>query len=65
VVISNNASPEIIWGLGGSEENHQLHHCCWTGRVDEREEEGVLCVFYKAIKVSNYKVKTISPRYEN
>ena len=21
------------------EEDHQLHHCCWTGRVDEREEE--------------------------
>ena len=18
---------------------HQLHHCCWTGRVGEREEE--------------------------
>ena len=25
--------------LGGPEEDHQLHHCCWTGRVDEREEE--------------------------
>ena len=33
------ASPEIIWGLGGPEEDHQLHHCCWTGRVGEREEE--------------------------
>jgi len=21
------------------EEDHQLHHCCWTGRVGEREEE--------------------------
>jgi len=20
-------------------EDHQLHHCCWTGRVREREEE--------------------------
>ena len=20
-------------------EDHQLHHCCWTGRVGEREEE--------------------------
>ena len=29
----------IIWGLGGPEEDHQLHHCCWTGRVGEREEE--------------------------
>jgi len=29
----------IIWGLGGPEEDHQLHHCCWTGRVSEREEE--------------------------
>ena len=26
-------------GLGGPEEDHQLHHCCWTGRVGEREEE--------------------------
>ena len=39
VAISNSASPENIWGLGGPEENHQLHHCCWTGRVSEREEE--------------------------
>jgi len=31
--------PETIWGLGGPEEDHQLHHCCWTGRVSEREEE--------------------------
>jgi len=27
------------WGLGGPEEDHQLHHCCWTGRVGEQEEE--------------------------
>jgi len=39
VAISNSASPEIIWGIGGPEEDHQLHHCCWTGRVGEREEE--------------------------
>jgi len=39
VAISNSASPEIICGLGGPEEDHQLHHCCWTGRVGEREEE--------------------------
>jgi len=26
-------------GIGGPEEDHQLHHCCWTGRVSEREEE--------------------------
>ena len=26
-------------GLGGPEEDHQLHHCCLTGRVGEREEE--------------------------
>jgi len=38
VAISNSASPEIIWGLGGPEKDHQLHHCCWTGCVDEREE---------------------------
>ena len=29
----------VITGLGGPEEDHQLHHCCWTGRVSEREEE--------------------------
>jgi len=34
VAISNSASPEIIWGLGGPEEDHQFHHCCWTGRVE-------------------------------
>jgi len=39
VAISNSASPEIIWGLGGPEEDHQLHHCCCTCRVGEREEE--------------------------
>ena len=47
VAFSNSASPEIIWGLGGPEEDHQLHHCCWTGRVSEREEEeetGHLCL---------------------
>ena len=39
MAISNSASPEIVWVLGGPEEDHQLHHCCWTGRVSEREEE--------------------------
>ena len=39
VAISNSASPEIIWGLGRPEEDHQLHHCCWTGRVGQQEEE--------------------------
>ena len=39
MAISNSASPELIWGLEGPEEDHQLHHCCWTGRVGEREEE--------------------------
>ena len=39
MAFSNSASPEIIWGLGGPEEDHQLHHCCWTGLVSEREEE--------------------------
>ena len=29
----------MIWGLGGFEEDHQLHHCCWTGRVGEREDD--------------------------
>ena len=32
-------SYSISSGLGGPEEDHQLHHCCWTGRVSEREEE--------------------------
>jgi len=29
----------IQWGLGGPEEDHQLHHCCWAGRVGEQREE--------------------------
>ena len=49
MAISNSASPEIIWGLGGPEEDHQLYHCCWTGRVGrvgerEEEEEGCICI---------------------
>ena len=39
MAISNSASPEIIWRLGGPEEDHQLDHCCWTGREGKREEE--------------------------
>jgi len=39
VAISNTTSPDIIWGLGGPEEDHQLHQCCWTGRVGKREED--------------------------
>ena len=36
----------IVWGLWGPEEDQQLHHCCWTGRVGEREEVEVttLCM---------------------
>jgi len=45
VAISYSASPEIIWGLGGPEEDHQLHHCCWTGRVSEQEKEEDRWVF--------------------
>jgi len=45
VAISNSASPEIIGGLGGPEEDHQRHHCCWTGRVSEREEETEMTLF--------------------
>ena len=37
--VTDTNQSEIIWGLGGPEEDHQLHHCCWTGRVSEREEE--------------------------
>ena len=38
----------VITGLGGPEEDHQLHHCCLTGRVGEREEEeeGDFLYFY-------------------
>ena len=36
---SGQSCNEIIWGLGGPEEDHQLYHCCWTGRVGEGEEE--------------------------
>jgi len=39
VAFSNSASTEIIWVLGEPEEDHQVHHCCWTGCVGEREEE--------------------------
>jgi len=39
VAFSNSASSEITWGFGGPEEDHQLHHHCWTGCVSEREEE--------------------------
>jgi len=47
VAISNSTSPEIIRGLGGPEEDHQLHQCCWTGCIGEREEEedAVFCLF--------------------
>ena len=58
--LSNSASPEIIWGLGGPEEDHQLHHCCWTGLVGEREEEEeeifIVCfvsIFYSEINIFN------------
>jgi len=44
MAISNSASREIIWGLGGPEEDHQLHHCCWTGRVGKREEKEDFCI---------------------
>ena len=40
---SATASPEIIWGLGVPQEDHQLHHSFWTGRVGEREEEEEEC----------------------
>jgi len=26
-------------GLGGPEEDHQLHHCCWTGRENEKKKK--------------------------
>ena len=39
VAISSSASPEIMWGLGGPEEDHQLHHCSWTSRVGKQKEE--------------------------
>ena len=39
MAFSKSTSPESIWGLGGPEEDRQLNHCCWTGRVSDREEE--------------------------
>ena len=30
---------KLYGGLGGPEEDHQRHYCCWSGRVGEREEE--------------------------
>jgi len=58
--LSNSASPEIIWGLGGPEEDHHIHHCCWTGLVGEREEEEeeifIVCfvsIFYSEINIFN------------
>ena len=38
VVTLFGEDPEIICGPGEPEEDHQLHQCCWTGRVGEREE---------------------------
>ena len=37
---------ELEAGLGGPEDDHQLHHCCWTGREGEREEEeeDLICI---------------------
>ena len=43
-------SYSISSGLGGPEEDHQLHHCCWTGRVSEREEEVFLNLSYVYIR---------------
>ena len=66
MAISKFASPEIIWGLGGPEEDHQLYHCCWTGRVSEREEEEVpqydslvlilkqICQMFSLYQMTNY-----------
>jgi len=54
VAISNSASPEIICGIGGPEEDHQLHHCCWTGRVREREEEEVLVMSHVVVRDTKY-----------
>ena len=56
-----STSPEIIWGLGGPEEDHQLHHCCWTGRVSEREEEGSIVQFTQYYKYSHSKMFPTRP----
>jgi len=57
VAISNSASPEIIWGLGGPEEDNQLPHCCWTGRVGEREEEEDRIMVKLSVHLSNLEVR--------
>ena len=59
MAISNSASPEIIWGPGGPEEDHQLHHSCWTGRVGEEEEEDTFFIkiinhiYYHQLRTAN------------
>ena len=67
MAISNSASPEIIWGLGGPEEDHQLHHCCWTGRVGEREEEEEEEEDYRVITLLRClsKLSVLNSRIEN
>ena len=55
--IKNIEVVSIIWGLRGSEEDHQLHHCCWTGRVSEREEEVSIINITYSVKVKDYQIR--------
>ena len=47
----------MIWGLGGPEEDTQLPHCCWTGRVGEREEEEGRKMVKVSVHLSNLDVR--------
>ena len=47
----------MIWGLGGPEEDNQLPHCCWTGRVGEREEEEDRIMVKMSVHLSNLDVR--------
>jgi len=42
------------FNLGGPEEDHQFHHCCWTGRVSERDEEDEEVCFNPGVTITYY-----------
>ena len=49
---------------GVPEEDHQLHQCCWTGRVGEREEEedcNIVLMYQKVIVFNLKQTQFFSP----